>query len=182
MFTQCCESKYIEVGSGSTSGSGSRVMLSILKEKNCKIILEKNKFLYKSKFFKIKMSPKEIFSQLSHWIVNLQYRYTPFVSILSYFYMCGSGSTKLLNTDSQHWFDLWLFSAVEPLWDRRIKIFLILNKVFAELFKLFKVNPVSRTPQSHWTKFSGPAVCCLRTHSFLKIFLIKVLLKNSAKT
>ena len=35
---QCCGSKYIELGSGSRSGSGSRVKISILKEKrkNCK--------------------------------------------------------------------------------------------------------------------------------------------------
>ena len=33
------------------------------------------------------------------YILNL----TPFVCILSYFYMCGSGSTKLLNTDPKHW-------------------------------------------------------------------------------
>ena len=45
---QCCWSKYIEFGSGSSIltqfGSGSRVILSILKEK-FKILLEKNNFL-----------------------------------------------------------------------------------------------------------------------------------------
>ena len=38
------------------------------------------------------MSPLEIFSQLSHLIVNLYLKSPPFVSILSYLYMCGSGS------------------------------------------------------------------------------------------
>ena len=47
-----------------------------------KKILEKNNFLHTvSIFVKNKIST------------------TYFVSILSYFYMCGSGSTKLLNTD-----------------------------------------------------------------------------------
>ena len=87
MWNQCCGSKYIEFGSGSGSrslaqfgsGSGSRssapfgssVMLSILKEKIKNNFREKLFFLTKSYILRTKMSPLEIFSQLSHWIVNL---------------------------------------------------------------------------------------------------------------
>ena len=75
---QCCGSKYIEFGSGSRSGSGFIVMLSILKEKVINNFKEKQFSLlsvfFKNKmspkeisvFFKNKMSPKEIFSQLRH--------------------------------------------------------------------------------------------------------------------
>ena len=52
-------------------GSGSSVMLSILKKKKFKTILRKTTFVTKVYFLKTKMSPKEIFGQLSHWIINL---------------------------------------------------------------------------------------------------------------
>ena len=109
---QCCGSKYIEFGSisrilvqfgsGSRSGSGSKVVQSMLKKKR-KIILEKNNVLYKHIFFKNKASPKEIFKSvesLNCWFISLNLAL--FVSILSYFYMFGSGftnGTKLLNID-----------------------------------------------------------------------------------
>ena len=117
---QCCGSKYIEFGSGSgilaQFGSGSksesRVMPSILKEK-IKIILEKNKFLYRSIFFKNKMTPEEIFSQLSHWIVNLYLKsYTFFLYFSLFLHVwiwihkaleCGSKS----DPDPQHCFNWW---------------------------------------------------------------------------
>ena len=87
---QCCGSKYIEFGSGSRSGSGFIVMLSILKEKVINNFKEKQ-FSLLSVFFRNKMSPKEIFSQLRHelLILNLPDLYSEY----------GSGSTKLLNTD-----------------------------------------------------------------------------------
>ena len=109
---QCCGSKYIEFGSGSGilaqfgsgSKSGSRVMPSILKEKII-LILEKNKFLYRSIFFKNKMTPEEIFSQLSHWIVNLylkSYTICPYFILFLHVWIHkapknGFGSTTLLN-------------------------------------------------------------------------------------
>ena len=55
-------------------GSGSRVILSILKEK-LKILVEKNNFLFKEYIiyyrYKNKMSPKEIFTQMSLLTLNL---------------------------------------------------------------------------------------------------------------
>ena len=72
---QCCGSKYIEFGSGSQIlvqfGSGSSVMLSILKEKIKNNFREKLFCLTKRYILRTKMSPLEIFSQLSHLIVNL---------------------------------------------------------------------------------------------------------------
>ena len=74
-YPQCCGSKYIE------SGSGSTVMLSILKEKL--------KTIFKKKIFSLL---KYIFAQFSYWILNLYLKSYTYVSILSYFYMCRSGS------------------------------------------------------------------------------------------
>ena len=117
IFNQCCWSKYIEFGSGSRilgqfgSGSGSRsgsgVMVSILKKEIINNFTEKLfslQTLLKYRYLHYKMLPKEIFCQLRNWIVTDWYliyilNLATFVSILSYFYMCGSGSTKLLNTD-----------------------------------------------------------------------------------
>ena len=64
---QCCGSKYIEFGSGSRilAQFGSIVRLSILHEK-IKINFREKRFSLRKYFFKNKMSPKEIFSQLSH--------------------------------------------------------------------------------------------------------------------
>ena len=46
------------------------------------------------------MAPAELFSQLSLWMGKLCLNFTPFASILSYFYMCGSGSVMgIPNTD-----------------------------------------------------------------------------------
>ena len=93
----------------------SSIKLSILKEKNKNNLREKQfsrqkvRYLY---LLRAKMSPKEICSQLSHSMLIYILNLTPFVSILSYFYMCGSGSVFRRrihkapeygsNTDPQH--------------------------------------------------------------------------------
>ena len=90
--TQCCGSKYIELGS--------RIWAQLT------IILEKTIVLNYS--IRTNMSPKEIFSQLwtcvsEFWIYILNL--TPFASILPYIYICGFGSASVFglrnNTDPQ---------------------------------------------------------------------------------
>ena len=45
------------------------------------------------------MAPEEICSQSSLEMVTFCLNPTPFASNLSYFYLCGSGTTTFLNTD-----------------------------------------------------------------------------------
>ena len=102
-YNQCCESKYIEFGSGSRIlaqfefGSGSRVLLSVLKEKIKNNFWEKFFLPKKGIFFwnyKNKMSPKDFVSQLNLWIVNLYLKsYTFYLYFI--LYLSGSGSTTL---------------------------------------------------------------------------------------
>ena len=87
---QCCGSKYIEFGSGY---GGLNAKKNNFRERP---------FLLKTSFLKYKenMALDEIFSQLSLWRVILYvFNLTPFASYLSYNYLCGSKSTKVLNTD-----------------------------------------------------------------------------------
>ena len=110
---QCCVSKHIEFGSGSRIlaqfGSGSKVMLSILKRN---FFYGKTILFFKIVFINYKkiLTPEELFNQWSLWIVNYCPKSYTFCLnfILLYIYMCGSGSTKLLNTypdpDPQHCF------------------------------------------------------------------------------
>ena len=84
----CCGSKYIEFG------SGSRVMLSILKEKS-KLILEKNFFLLKSIFFLTFRTKCHLKKCLISWVSELWIyilNIPLFASILSFIHMCRSGS------------------------------------------------------------------------------------------
>ena len=70
------------------------------------------------------MSPKEIFNQMSLWIVIYILNLLSFAFILSYIYMCGSGSVfgiririqeaheygSNTDPDPQHWFEHCRFS------------------------------------------------------------------------
>ena len=96
-FRQCCGSEYITFGSESKISaqfrSGSRVMLSILKDK---IILNNFRiytvFVKQIFFFNYKkiMVPEELFSLLSLWMVNLCFKFYPFcLYLIKYVGTCG---------------------------------------------------------------------------------------------
>ena len=127
-MTQCCGSKYIEFGSESRVlaqfGSGSRVMLSILKKKNLQIILENNNWKNISFFnyrFKKRMVAKELFSSwVSEWWIFVL-KFTPFLLFYPIFtcvdpdpqskwirIQYGSGSTTLLWRMLYTWYDMMI--------------------------------------------------------------------------
>ena len=110
VYFQCCGSKYIEFGSGSRSGPGSRVICTIHFERNLKIILEKNYFLFQ--FFLIlynknKMLREQIFTRLSLGTVNLYFLSLIFCRHFILYLQVWirihskyrSGSRRLLTTD-----------------------------------------------------------------------------------